>query len=198
MLCIAQSGAVAQKVSAQRTVAVVVADAHTDPTQPVPTVRISLSYLDGSVLVTEARDVTNPKGQAWLDVSEDAAQRGGLRIEIAGATNLVIYQPADGQLPALPATINVSMLPKGSPLLLGPAGIQAMMRRMSYEISSLQRKNGALASTANAAVASTPATRLNAAAFLSIEADLSNLSLESAGYRRSRSRAQPTVCLAYE
>jgi len=150
-LCGGHSAAVAQKTSAQRTVAVVVADAHTDPTQPVPTVRISLGYLDGSVLVTEARDVTNPKGQAWLDVSEDAAQRGGLRIEIAGATNLVIYQPADGQLPALPATINVSMLPKGSPLLLGPAGIQAMMRRMSYEISSLQKKNGALASTTNAA-----------------------------------------------
>lgn len=129
----------------------VVADTHTDPAQPVPTVRISLSYLDGSVLVTEARDVTNPKGQAWLDVSEDAAQRGGLRIEITGATNLVIYQPADGQLPALPASINVSMLPKGSPLLLGPAGIQAMMRRMSYEISSLQRKNSALASATNAA-----------------------------------------------
>ena len=150
-MCIAQSAAVAQKVLAQRTVAVVVANAHTDPAQPVPTVRISLSYLDGSVLVTEARDVTNPKGQAWLDVSEDAAQRGGLRIEIDGANNLVIYQPADGQLPALPATINISMLPKGSPALLGPAGIQAMMRRMSYEISSLQRKNGALASAANAA-----------------------------------------------
>ena len=155
-LCGGQSAAVAQKTSAQRTVAVVVADAHTDPAQPVPTVRISLSYLDGSVLVTEARDVTNPKGQAWLDVSEDAAQRGGLRIEVTGATNLVIYQPADGQLPALPATINVSMLPKGSPLLLGPAGIQAMMRRMSYEISSLQRKNGALASSTNAAQEQTP------------------------------------------
>src|ERR1700679_3801938 len=48
--------------------------AQTEPAQPVPTVRISLGYLDGSVLVTEARDVTNPKGQAWLDVSEDAAQ----------------------------------------------------------------------------------------------------------------------------
>ena len=135
-LCGGRSAAVAQKASAQRTVAVVVADAHTEPAQPVPTVRISLGYLDGSVLVTEARDVTNPKGQAWLDVSEDAAQRGGLRIQIDGASGLVIYQPADGQLSALPTTISVSMLPKGSPALLGPAQIQAMLHRMSLQISS--------------------------------------------------------------
>jgi len=61
-------------------------------------VRIALGYLDGSVLVTEARDVTNRKGQAWLDVSEDAAQRGGLRIQIEGASGLVIYQPAEPTL----------------------------------------------------------------------------------------------------
>src|SRR3984957_4047894 len=148
-LCGGQNMAVAQKAPAERTVAVVVADAHTEPAQPVPTVRISLGYLDGSVLVTEARDVTNPKGQAWLDVSEDAAQRGGLRIQIDGASGLVIYQPADGQKSALPATISVSMLPKGSPALLGPAQIQAMLHRMSLQISSLQKKNVALAGQAN-------------------------------------------------
>ena len=148
-LCGGQNMAVAQKAPAERTVAVVVADAHTEPAQPVPTVRISLGYLDGSVLVTEARDVTNPKGQAWLDVSEDAAQRGGLRIQIDGARDLVIYQPADGQLSALPATISVSMLPKGSPALLGPAQIQAMLHRMSLQISSLQKKNVALAGQAS-------------------------------------------------
>ena len=42
--------------------------------------------------------MTNPKGQAWLDVSQDVAQSGGLHIEIDGATDLVIYEPADGQL----------------------------------------------------------------------------------------------------
>ena len=154
-LCVAQGAAIAQKPPAQRSVAVVVADAHTEPSQPVPTVRISLGYLDGSVLVTEARDVTNPKGQAWLDVSEDAAQRGGLRIQIDGASGLVIYQPADGQLAALPATISVSMLPKGSPALLGPAQIQAMLHRMSLQISGLQKKNVALAGQANSAQANT-------------------------------------------
>ena len=66
----------------------------------------------------------------------------------------MIYQPADGQLAALPATITVSMLPKGSPALLGPAGIQAMLRRMSIEISTLQEKNAALAGQANAAQSS--------------------------------------------
>ncbi len=148
-LCCGQSAAVAQRAPAQRTVPVVVADAQTEPAQPVPTVRISLGYLDGSVLVTEARDVTNPKGQAWLEVSEDAAQRGGLRIQVDGASNLVIYQPADGQLSALPATINVTMLPKGSPALLGPAQIQAMLHRMSLQISTLQKKNVALAGQEN-------------------------------------------------
>ena len=159
LLCLSvtpQGAAVAQKAPAQRTVAVVVADAHTEPAQPVPTVRISLGYLDGSVLVTEARDVTNPKGQAWLDVSEDAAQRGGLRIQIEGANGLVIYQPADGQLAALPASITVSLLPKGSPALLGPAGIQAMLRRMSIEISTLKKKSVALAGQANVAQAQKP------------------------------------------
>ncbi|MGO8759753.1 MAG: hypothetical protein ACLQG3_16670 [Terracidiphilus sp.] len=150
-LCIAQSAAVAQKTPAQRTVPVVVADAHTEPAQPVPTVRVSLGYLDGSVRVTESRDVTNPKGQAWLEVSEDAAQRGGLRIEIDGATNLVIYQPADGQLAALPATINVSLLPKGSPALLGPAQIEAMLHRTLVQVSSLQKQVAALKQNAAAA-----------------------------------------------
>ena len=130
----------AQKTPAQRTVPVVLVNAQTDPAHPVSLVRVSLGYLDGSVLVTEARDVTNPKGQAWLDVSEDAAQRGGLRIGVTGATDLVIYQPADGQLPALPATINVSMLPKGSPALLGPAQIEAMLHRALLQVSSLQKQ----------------------------------------------------------
>ncbi len=83
----------AQKAPAQQTIAVVVVDAHAQPPVPVPTVRVELDYLDGSVRVSESRDVTNPKGQAWLSVSQDVAQRGGLHIEIDGAKDLVIYQP---------------------------------------------------------------------------------------------------------
>jgi tetratricopeptide (TPR) repeat protein len=153
LLCLgcAHSTAVAQKTPAQRTVAAVVVNADVQPAQPVPTVRVSLSYLDSAVRVTEARDVTNPNGQAWLDVSEDAAQRGGLRIEIDGATNLVIYQPADGQLTALPASINVSLLPKGSPALLGPPQIEAMLHRTLVQVSSLQKQVTALKQSAAAA-----------------------------------------------
>ncbi len=146
LLCLsyAHSLAVAQKTPVQQIVAVIVVNAEVQPAQPVPTVRVSLGYLDGSVRVTESRDVTNPKGQAWLDVSEDAAQRGGMRVEITGASNLVIYQPADGQLPALPATINISMLPKGSPALLGPAQIEAMLHRTLLQVNSLQKQVSAL------------------------------------------------------
>ena len=142
-LCLggAQSAAVAQKTPAQQTVAVVVVDAHTEPAQPVPTVRVALGYLDGSVLVTDARDVTNPRGQAWLDVSEDAAQRGDLRIEISGASNLVIYQPADGQVTVPPTAVTIKLLPKGSLLLLGPAQIEAMLRRLSLQNKRLEREN---------------------------------------------------------
>ena len=142
-LCGAQIAAVAQKATAPRTVAVVVVNAQSQPPQPVPTVRVELDFLDNNVLVTEARDVTNPNGQAWLNVSEDAAQRGGLRIQVSGAANLVIYQPADGQLAVLPPSINVSMLPKGSPALLGPAQIEAALRRLSLEVASLRQQSSA-------------------------------------------------------
>ncbi|MGD0902795.1 MAG: hypothetical protein ABR924_07620 [Terracidiphilus sp.] len=153
LLCLscAHGAAVAQQTPAQQTVAVVVVNADAQPARPVPTVRVSLGYLDNAVLVTEARDVTNPKGQAWLVVSEDAAQRGGLRVEIAGATDLVIFQPADGQLVALPAAINISMLPKGSPALLGPAQIEAMLHRTLLQVNGLQRQVAALKRNAAAA-----------------------------------------------
>jgi tetratricopeptide (TPR) repeat protein len=145
------SVAVAQMAPAQQSVAVVVVNADSQPAQPVPTVRVSLSYLDNAVRVTEARDVTNPRGQAWLDVSDDAAKRGGLRIEIDGASNLVIYQPADGQLKnGLYATVEISMLPKGSPALLGPAQIQAMLHRTLLRASSLEKQVAALKQSAAA------------------------------------------------
>ena len=110
------------------------------PPQPVKAVRVSLSYLDSSVLVTDAQEVTNSQGQALLLVSPGVNQRGDLRIEITGAVDLAIYQPADGQLPALPATVKVSLLPKGSPALLGPAQIEAMLHRSLLQVSSLQKQ----------------------------------------------------------
>jgi tetratricopeptide (TPR) repeat protein len=125
-------------------VTVTVVNAHATPAQPVQSVRVSLSYVDGSSLITDALSVTNRDGQVLLQVSPDAAQRGDLRIEITGAADLAIYQPADGQLPALPKSIQISLLPKGSPALLGPAQIEATLRRALLQVSSLQQQNRTL------------------------------------------------------
>jgi len=117
----------------QRELTVVVVDAHTDPSQPVPGVRVSLSFIAGTEKVVDARDATNRLGQALLLVSPEAAQRGDLRIEITGVNDLVVYEPADGQLNGLPITETIRLLPKGSFLLLGPPQIEAMLQRMSIQ-----------------------------------------------------------------
>ncbi len=132
----------------QENVTVVLLNAHEQPPQPVKAVRVSLSYLDSSVLVTDAQQVTNSQGQALLLVSPGVSQRGDLRIVVTGASDLVIYQPADGQLPALPATVKVSLLPKGSPALLGPAQIEAMLHRTLLRVNNLQKEVSALKQTA--------------------------------------------------
>jgi hypothetical protein len=126
------------------------------PPQPVRAVRVSLSYLDSSVLVTDAQEVTNSQGQALLLVSPGVSQRGDLRIEITGAIDLAIYKPADGQLPALPATVKMSLLPKGSPALLGPAQIEAMLHRSLLQVSSLQKQINTLKQNAATAQSQKP------------------------------------------
>ena len=125
---------------AQALVTVVVLDSHVDPSKPVPSVRVSLTYVDSGTRVTDARDVTNPKGEAFLQVSPDVPQRGDLSVQISGATNLVIYQPADGQLQGLGSKVTISLLPKGSPALLGPAQIEALLHRAVLQVSSLQKQ----------------------------------------------------------
>ena len=140
----------------QQNVTVILLNTHEQPPQPVKAVRVSLNYLDSSVMVTDAQQVTNSQGQALLVVSSGVAQRGDLRIEITGAADLVIYQPADGQINALPATVKVSLLPKGSPALLGPAQIEAMLHRTLLQVNSLQRENRALKSQAAQAESQKP------------------------------------------
>jgi hypothetical protein len=117
---------------------VAVVNAHIEPAQPVAGVRVALTYVDGSFVVTEARDVTNRLGEAWLLVSQEAQQRGGLSVEITGAAELVIYQPAGGVLPGVPEKIRIQLLPKGSAALKGPAQIEAMLYRYSQRIQKLQ------------------------------------------------------------
>jgi len=125
----------------QRELTVVVVNAHDDPAQPVEGMRVSLSFVAGAEKVVDSRDATNRAGQALLVVSSEAAQRGDLRIEVTGASDLVIFQPADGQLPGLPVTVTISLLPKGSPALLGPAQIEATLHRLSLKAQTLQQQN---------------------------------------------------------
>ena len=136
--------AVAQKPAPPLSVTVIVVNVLPQPPQPVKALRVSLSYLESAVQITEAQQVTNTQGQALLVVSTVVAQRGNLRVEIAGAGDLVVYQPADGQLAALPTTVKVSLLPKGSTALLGPAQIEAMLHRTLLQVNSLEKQVSAL------------------------------------------------------
>ena len=142
--------AAAQNAAGPQDVTVVVVNALPQPPEPVKAARISLEYLDSGVTITDAQQVTNTEGQALLVVSGDAAQRSNLRLEITGARDLVLYEPADGQLPALPMTVRIRMLPKGSAALLGPAQIEAMLHRMSLQVANLQKKSSALQAEVNA------------------------------------------------
>jgi tetratricopeptide (TPR) repeat protein len=127
--------------AAQRELTVVVVNAHTEPSQPVQGVRVSLTFVAGAEKVVDARDATNRTGQALLLVSPEAAQRGDLRIEVTGASELVVFEPADGQLNGLPETVTVKLIPKGSPALLGPAQIEAMLHRLSLQNKHLEQAN---------------------------------------------------------
>ena len=119
----------------------VVVNAHADPSKPVEGVRVSLSFVAGAEKVVDSRDATNRSGQALLLVSPEAVQRGNLRIEITGVTGLVVFEPADGQLNGLPATITIKMLPQGSLALLGPTQIEAMLHRLSLQNKHLEQEN---------------------------------------------------------
>lgn len=130
--------AVAVWAGSQQNMTVVVVNAHADPLQPVPGVRVSLTYLDGTTRISDSRDVTNRQGEAWLLLSPEVQQRGELCLEVTGASNLVIYQPAGGVLPGATAKVTIQLLPKGSPLLKGPAQIEAMLYRYSQQIHKLQ------------------------------------------------------------
>ena len=138
-LCVIVPSAAAQQSRAELTVVVI--NAHVDPAQPVAGARVSLSFVSGSEKVVTARDATNRAGQALLLVSQEAMQRGDLRIEVTGVSDLVIYEPADGQLAGLPATVTIKLLPKGSPALLGPPQMEALLRRLSLRNKHLEQEN---------------------------------------------------------
>ena len=184
--------------SAQQNVTVIVLDALPQQPQPIKAVRVSLSYLDSSVLVTDAQQVTNTQGQALLLVSPGVAQRGNLRIGVTGASDLVIYQPADGQLPALPATVSVSMLPKGSPALLGPAQIEALLHRTLLQVNNLQKQVTALKQNAAAAQTRLGAWRMRLANSPRQTVFLPTMSISRCSNGPRKSKVESTQPLAEE
>ena len=111
---------------------VTVINKHLSPAQPVSGVRVTLSYFDGSQKITDARDRTNHQGQTELTVSADAIERGELRVEVEDAPGLVIFQPGEGLLKAVPRNLEIALVPKGSPALLEPTQIEAMLDRLSH------------------------------------------------------------------
>jgi len=139
LACLALPAA-AQTHAQPLNVTVIVTNAITEPPQPVKAAHVSLTHLISSQLVVDAQGPTNPRGEAQLVVSQSAAISGDLRIVVSGVGNLVIYKPADGQLPGLWSPIRVALLPKGSFALLGPAQIQAYLRRVLLEVNSLQKQ----------------------------------------------------------
>ena len=158
LVCLGVAGAWAapQRSAPQQKITVVVVDADLQPARPVQSIRVSLTYLNNPMLITASQDVTNRSGQVFLQVSPNAAQSGDIRIEITGASDLVVYQPADGQLAGLPATVTISLLPKGSPALLGPVQIEAMLRRLSFQTNAKSQEIHALKGALAAAQSQKP------------------------------------------
>ncbi len=138
----------AQNSAPPISVTVIVANAITQPPQPVKAAHVSLTHLISAQLAVDAQGPTNPRGEAQLLVSQSAARNGDLRIVISGASNLVIYEPADGQLSGLKSPVRVVLLPTGSLALLGPAQIQAYLHRLLLQVNSLQKQVGAQKATA--------------------------------------------------
>ena len=131
-----------------QTMKVSVVNADQKPIQPVHNALVSLTHIDGSRLVTEGSvEGTDAQGEAFLRVTQDVAARGDLCLKIDHASNLVIYSPADGQLQAFKPEVTIQLLPKGSPALLDPTQIEAMLYRLSLENKQLKQELKAAAET---------------------------------------------------
>jgi hypothetical protein len=117
--------------TANATMVVTVVNQQSSPAQPVGNVGINVSFLNGSQKITAAMIHTNREGQVALTITADAQASGDLRIDIYDAPGLVIYQPAEGMVGAAQQQLTLKLLPKGSPALLEPAKIEAMLNRLS-------------------------------------------------------------------
>ncbi len=135
---------------AQRTrnLLVSVVDSHFDPSRPLAHVRLSLGHLRGNSVVTEGIRPTNDQGQVLLRVEGNAGEIDTVQISVipSDAPGLVIYEPAGGILETLQKPVTLKLLPKGSPALLGPAQIEALLYAYSQKSTKLLAQNRQLLS----------------------------------------------------
>jgi len=131
--------------AAPKSMIATVINEHFSPPRPVEGIEISISYIDSSEKITTSQKRTGPDGQTELMLSSDAANRDDLHIEIADAPGLVIYQPSEGLLSTVPKNLRIVLLPKGSPALLEPAQIEAMLGRLSRLTLQNQQLKAAIA-----------------------------------------------------
>ena len=143
VLCAAAPMARAQAHPAS--IVVRVESAETNPAKPVAGARVSLYSLGSGQSIREAQNPTGARGEATLDVSPSVTQTGAVRLEVINSQNLVILEPADGQFTALPPMVRLTLVHKGSQLLFGPANVQAMLKRLSLQVTSLQKQQTAAA-----------------------------------------------------
>ncbi len=127
-----------------RDVTVTVVKEQLNPVQPVAGVRVDLSFVDGSKKVTATNlKTTNPQGQMELSVSTEALGHD-LTVEVSGVPGYVVYRPAGGLLLKVERTLKVGLVPKGSPALLEPAQLEAMLNRLSNQSLQIQQLKAAL------------------------------------------------------
>ncbi len=131
----------------RKNVTVRVLNASAVPGSPVRDARVAITFLADGTPITDAIKTTNAVGEAYLVVSREKAEEGNLRIELSGVNDLVVYQPADGQIAGVSdKPIILLLLPKGSLVLLGPPQIEATLKRLSLRVSALQTQNRSLRS----------------------------------------------------
>src|SRR5215469_514170 len=124
----------------KRVLPVTVVDVHVTPVQPVKHVRLQLSTISGVGVISQSVSMTNDKGMVSVEV--DTASAAGTKLLISlfpgDAPGLVVYEPSGGIIEALPTQLTLKLLPKGSPALLGPAEIEALLFKYSQTNQSLR------------------------------------------------------------
>ena len=129
-----------------RLLPVTVLDVHVDPPRPVPHARLQIGALNGTLIVSQGKLLTNDRGMVSVPINAETIGGGKLVISIepADAPMLVIFEPAAGVVEALPENLTVKLLPKGSPVLLGPAQIEALIFKYTQNTNFLRAQNASL------------------------------------------------------